>query len=282
MGLTAQARNRPAGKGCEVKVERLKGKVCLITGAAHGIGAAMAQSFVAEGARVIISDVDAAAGQDLVTKLGPQSSFVWLDVADEAQWTSVMGGIRDTHHRLDVLVNNAGITGLGSGRAHDPEHGLLDDWHRVMRVNLDGVFLGCKHFIQSARLTQSVGSIINMSSRSGLVGIPHAAAYAASKAAVRNHSKTVALYCAEENLGIRCNSIHPAAIRTAMWDAMLKGGDEQPVIDSTPLHRFGRPEEVAAIAVLLASDEATFITGSEFNIDGGILAGAAAAPKPGE
>jgi NAD(P)-dependent dehydrogenase (short-subunit alcohol dehydrogenase family) len=128
-----------------------------------------------------------------------------------------------------------------------------------------------------------IGAIINISSRSGLVGIPGAAAYASSKAAVRNHSKTVALYCAEQGLKVRCNSIHPAAILTPIWEPMLGSGADREarmaaLVQGTPLRRFGLPEEVAAMALLLASDDASYITGSEFNIDGGLLAGSAATP----
>ena len=262
-------------------MDRLTGKVALITGGASGIGAAIARAFVAEGARVVISDLSDSQGRILADALGANAGFAVLDVAEEAQWVGLMAAILQDHGGLDILVNNAGITGTGDGQvSHDPEHTRLDDWRRVTRVNLDGVFLGCKHAIQAMRRTGRGGAIINMSSRSGLVGIPHAAAYAASKAAIRNHSKTVALYCAEQNLGIRCNSIYPASIRTPMWDAMLHdAGEEKAMLAEMPLHRFGRPDEVAAIAVLLASDEATYITGSEFNIDGGILAGSAAAPK---
>lgn len=130
---------------------------------------------------------------------------------------------------------------------------------------------------------QGTGSIINISSRSGLVGIPLAAAYASSKAAIRNHSKTVALYCAQQGWKIRCNSIHPAAILTRMWEPMLGTGPDREakmraLVFDTPLKRFGMPEEVAAIAVMLASDEATYVTGTEVNIDGGLLAGSAASP----
>ncbi len=260
---------------------RLQNKIALITGAASGIGAAMAQAFVKEGAHVVISDIHAEAGEAFARDLGPQASFVTLDVSNEDQWISVMAGILRDHGRLDVLVNNAGITGTESGKSrHDPEFTTLEDWHRVMHINLDGVFLGCKHAIRTMRAAGHGGSIINMSSRSGLVGIPHAAAYAASKAAIRNHSKTVALYCAEENLGIRCNSLYPASIRTPMWDNMIDSTEEEKaLLAGMPLHRFGRPDEVAAVAILLASDEATYITGSEFNIDGGILAGTATSPK---
>jgi NAD(P)-dependent dehydrogenase (short-subunit alcohol dehydrogenase family) len=131
------------------------------------------------------------------------------------------------------------------------------------------------------------GSIVNVSSRSGLVGIPGAAAYASSKAAIRNHTKTVALYCAGLGLDIRCNSIHPAAILTPMWEPMLGQGPDRTArmaafVADTPLKRFGTPEEVAAVAVLLASDEAAYMTGTELNIDGGLLAGSAAAPARSE
>lgn len=177
------------------------------------------------------------------------------------------------------------LTGFeSSDRAQDPEHVTLEDWHAVHRVNLDGVFLGCKHGIQAMRQSKSSGSIINLSSRSGLVGIPGAAAYASSKAAIRNHTKTVALYCAEQGLAIRCNSIHPAAILTPMWDPLLGDGPEREIrmkdfVLDCPMQRFGQPEEVAAVAVLLASDEAAYMNGAELNLDGGILAGAVVTPS---
>jgi NAD(P)-dependent dehydrogenase (short-subunit alcohol dehydrogenase family) len=183
---------------------------------------------------------------------------------------------------LHICVNNAGITGFENGYvAHDPEHALLEDWRAVHRTNLDGVFLGCKYAIQSMRKSGGAGAIINISSRSGLVGIPGASAYASSKAAIRNHTKSVALYCAEQGLAIRCNSIHPAAILTPMWEPMLGQGPEREsrmrdLVRDCPVKRFGRPEEVAALAVMLASDEATYMTGAELNIDGGLLAGSIA------
>ncbi len=187
-----------------------------------------------------------------------------------------------------MVVNNAGITGFEEGIVpHDPEHASLADWHQVHRTNLDGVFLGCKYAIQAMRRSGGRGSIINLSSRSGVVGIPGAAAYAASKAAVRNHTKTVALYCAEQGLNIRCNSLHPAAILTPMWDPVLGTGAEREarlreLVSDCPLRRFGTPEEVAAVAVLLASDESSYMTGAELHVDGGILAGSAATPTVGE
>jgi 3(or 17)beta-hydroxysteroid dehydrogenase len=260
---------------------RLANKVALVTGAARGIGAAIAEAFVAEGAFVYVTDRDDEAGARCADRLGAAASYRHLDVRDEAEWLAVTTAVVAERGRLDVLVNNAGITGFESGFvAHDPEHASLEEWRAVHRTNLDGVFLGCKHAIRVMR-PRGVGSIVNISSRSGLVGIPSAAAYASSKAGVRNHTKSVALYCAEQGLGIRCNSIHPAAILTPMWEPVLGQGPDREArmrafVRDTPLQRFGTPEEVAAVAVLLASDEAAYMTGAELNIDGGILAGSAA------
>ncbi|WP_187335917.1 SDR family oxidoreductase [Novosphingopyxis iocasae] len=258
-------------------MQRLKGKICLVTGAARGIGEAIARAFHDEGARVIVTDIDEGAARSLAAKLDTESFR--LDVAEEADWDA----IAQVLPVLDVLVNNAGITGFEAGpAAHDPEHATLADWRAVHAVNSDGTFLGCRYAIRAMRAA-GAGSIINISSRSGLVGIPGAAAYAASKAAVRNHTKSVALYCAQQKLAIRCNSIHPAAILTPMWEPMLGDGPEREermaaLVADTPLKRFGRPEEVAALAVMLASDEAAYMTGAELTLDGGLLAGSAAAP----
>ncbi|WP_373277617.1 SDR family NAD(P)-dependent oxidoreductase [Asaia astilbis] len=185
----------------------------------------------------------------------------------------------------DILINNAGITGFENGTApHDPEHVSLRDWHDVHRTNLDGTFLGCRYALRCMG-KRGTGSIINISSRSGLVGIPGAAAYASSKAAIRNHTKTVALYAAQKGWTIRCNSVHPAAILTPLWDAMLGDGPDrdrrmEALVADTPLKRFGTIEEVAALCVMLASDEARYVTGSELSIEGGLLAGSAAQPDP--
>ncbi len=259
---------------------RLQGKFALVTGAARGIGEAIARAFIAEGATVLLTDIYEATGAETAAQLAAQ--FQKLDVRNECEWQRVIASMQ----RLDVLVNNAGITGFESGAVkHDPEHATLADWRAVHRTNLDGVFLGCKHAIRAMRKTGS-GSIINLSSRSGLVGMPAANAYASSKAAIRNHTKTVALYCAEQGLNIRCNSIHPAAILTPMWEPMLGDGPDREqrkakFVKDTPMQRFGEPAEVAAVALLLASDEAAYMTGTELNIDGGMLAGSAAVlPEP--
>ncbi|MGC5778596.1 SDR family oxidoreductase [Methylobacterium sp. NFXW15] len=258
-------------------MQKLKNKTCVVTGAARGIGRAIAARFHDEGASVIVTDIDEATGSATAAKIGCR--FERLDVREEADWSRLTSVVPVA----DVVVNNAGVTGFEAGLVHhDPEHASLADWREVHRVNLDGTFLGCRYAI-GAMKGAGTGSIINISSRSGLVGIPGAAAYASSKAAIRNHSKTVALYCAQRGWRIRCNSIHPAAILTPIWESMLGDGPDrdarmQALVADTPLKRFGLPEEVAAIAAMLASDEATYVTGTEVNIDGGLLAGSAASP----
>lgn len=258
-------------------MKRLNDKICVVTGAAQGIGEAIAEKFVSEGAHVILTDKNVQQGTEIANKLGCE--FVKLDVSLEQDWLD----FAEDHSSIDVLVNNAGITGFEDGfKAHDPENASLQDWRDVHATNLDGTFLGCRYAIRAMK-NKGTGSIINISSRSGLVGIPGAAAYASSKAAIRNHTKSVALYCAQIKTKIRCNSIHPAAVLTPIWEPMLGDGDDRQknmdaFVADTPLKRFAMPEEVAAMAVYLASDEAAYVTGSEFNIDGGLLAGSAATP----
>lgn len=268
-------------------MQRLHNKVALITGAAQGIGQAIAEQFMREGATVIVSDINDNLGEHTATALGGNTVYKHLDVSSESDWQVITEAIAQQFQRLDVLVNNAGITGfLETQGLHDPEHITLDSWRKVHAVNIEGVMLGCKYGIGLMKSAQSA-SIINISSRSGLVGIPAATAYASSKAAVRNHTKSVALYCAQKHYAIRCNSIHPGAILTPMWDAMLGEGEiRKKAIDAIaadiPLGQMGTPEDVAYAALYLASDEAKYVTGIELNVDGGILAGSAAAPEPNE
>jgi NAD(P)-dependent dehydrogenase (short-subunit alcohol dehydrogenase family) len=256
---------------------KLQNKSALITGAARGIGEGVARCFAREGAHVIIADIDIEGAQRVASEIG--GTYFELDVASEEGWNRLAAA----HPAIDIVVNNAGITGFeDSPGPHDPEHAGFAEWRRVHAVNLDGTFLGCRYAIDAMKAKRA-GSIINMSSRSGLVGIPGAAAYASSKAAIRNHTKSVALYCAQQGWQIRCNSIHPAAILTPMWEALIGDGPDREarmaaMVADTPLKRFGTVEEVAALALLLASDDATYMTGSELHLDGGLLAGSTASP----
>lgn len=258
-------------------MQKLNDMLCVVTGAARGIGKATCAAFLAEGAQVILTDIDETAGHKAAAELGCE--FFPLDVASEDDWAK----LAEAFPRIDVLVNNAGITGFEDGPApHDPENASLDEWRRVHAVNSDGTFMGCRYAIGAMKETGK-GSIINISSRSGLVGIPGAAAYASSKAAIRNHSKSVALYCAQNGWEIRCNSVHPAAILTEIWEPMLGDGPDREermaaLVADTPLKRFGTVEEVAALCVFLASPESAYMTGAELTLDGGLLAGSAASP----
>ncbi len=262
---------------------RLENKIALVTGAAKGIGKAVAELFAKEGATVLVSDIDDDLGAAVSSDIGGLSEYIHLDVSSESEWSAIQSYIEEKFGRLDVLVNNAGITGfLETEGPFDPENFNTESWHKVHQVNIDGVAFGCKSAIKLMK-SSPAASIVNLSSRSGMVGIPGAAAYASSKAAIRNHSKTVALYCAQQGYPIRCNSIHPGAILTPLWDAMLgQGGDREAAIASIaqdiPLGVMGEPNDVAYAALYLASDESKYVTGAELTIDGGILAGSTAAP----
>ena len=258
-------------------MQKLNDTLCVVTGGARGIGKAVCAAFLAEGAEVVLTDIDAEEGPKTAAELGCE--FEKLDVASEADWDA----FASRYPTIDVLVNNAGITGFEDGpAAHDPENASLAEWHRVHAVNTDGCFLGCRYALKAMK-AKGAGSIVNMSSRSGLVGIPGAAAYAASKAAIRNHTKSVALYAAQQGWRIRCNSVHPAAVFTPMWETLLGDGPDLEerkagMVKDTPLKRFGTVEEVAALCVYLASPESSYMTGSELTLDGGLLAGSAASP----
>ncbi|RMB00656.1 NAD(P)-dependent dehydrogenase (short-subunit alcohol dehydrogenase family) [Eilatimonas milleporae] len=270
------------GRG-SASVNRLKNKIALVTGASRGIGAAIARLYVSEGAETILTDIDDGAGEALVRDLGPSASYLHLDVSDEDQWLAAADHIAAGPGRLDILVNNAGITGFEeTSGPYDPESLDMASWHMVHSVNLDGVALGCKYGIRLMKPSPAA-SIVNISSRSGMVGIPAAAAYASSKAAVRNHTKSVALYCAQQGYAIRCNSIHPAAILTPIWEPMLGEGAARADALKTlaadiPLGHIGDPDDVAWAAVYLGADESKYVTGAELTIDGGILAGSSASP----
>lgn len=264
-------------------MNRLLGKVAIVTGAAKGIGASSAELFAKEGCKVLITDILDTLGEKLVENIS-NTKYFHLDVANENQWENCFEYCIKHFGKVDILFNNAGIMGTSEKFGpQDPENASFDSWKIIHDINLNSVFLGCKLAIKYMKAHG--GSIINMSSRSGIVGIPNSVAYSSSKAAIRNFTKSVALYCASKDYNIRCNSIHPAAIETDIWGHMMGKTPEehQKAIDSIaagiPLKHMGKPIDVANLALYLASDESSFMTGSEIIIDGGILAGSSSSPR---
>ena len=242
----------------------LDGKVAIITGAARGQGAAAATRFVAEGARVVVADVNDEAGKDLAQDLGPNALYRHLDVSAEDEWAAVVGEAVETLGGLDVLVNNAGV--LHFSQLVDT---TLADYERVIRTNQIGCFLGMR---AAARVMGAGGSIVNVSSVEGVAGMPLVVAYTASKFAIRGMTKVAALELGPR--GIRVNSVHPGMIDTKMVQDAIGGHevDLTPVTKKLALRRVGRAEEIAELVVFLASDRSSYSTGSEFIADGGSLA----------
>lgn len=261
-------------------MHRLRDNVVLITGATSGIGIACAKLMASEGAQVALGGTNAALGEEHARAIGSGCVYHPLDVRREDDWEEAIAYVHRTFGGLHVLVNNAGVTGAEEGNGSlDPETSSLEAWQAVHRTNLDGVFLGCKHAMQVMKQMQR-GSIVNVGSCSGLIGRPHRAAYASSKAAICNLSRTVALHCAGKGYPIRCNTVLPSRILTAMWehtlgDDSVRKGKIKAFADQIPMRRFGAPEEVAAAILFLASDEASYITGTELVVDGGLCAGPA-------
>jgi 3(or 17)beta-hydroxysteroid dehydrogenase len=238
---------------------RLKDKVVLVTGAAGAIGGAIAEAVAAERGVAVTTDLP---GRAKISHA--------LDVTSEDDWTRVIAAIEQRDGRLDGLVNAAGIVAIGTVEDID-----FATWRRVMAINLDGTFLGCKHGMRLLR--RSGGSIVNISSVSGLVGGHNLAAYNASKGGVRLLTKSVALHGARQKLPVRCNSVHPAFIEGPMADGMIAqfrdpARARDKLAASVPLGRFGAPAEVAELCVYLLADESAFVTGAEFVIDGGLTA----------
>ena len=247
---------------------RLEGKVALITGGARGQGAAEARMFASEGAKVVIADILDGEGEKLAAAIGESGGdamFVHLDVTSEDQWRNAITATVLRFGKLDVLVNNAAVWRRGRVEETTGEH-----WDSVMEVNAKGVFLGTKLAIPEMRKAGG-GSIINISSVAGLVGSLTSSAYSASKGAVRLLTKSTAIQYAAE--GIRANSIHPGAIDTAMGEQVWPNAETRDeVVARTPVGRMGVPEDIAYGALFLASDESSFVTGSELVIDGGMSA----------
>jgi 3alpha(or 20beta)-hydroxysteroid dehydrogenase len=243
-------------------MSRFEGKTVVVTGAASGMGAAHVRAFAAEGATVIAADVNDEAGRELAADLGDRVHYHHLDVSDEAQWDALMAAVHAEHGPIDVMVNNAGIGGEGA----PVESATLEGWHRTLGINLDGVFLGTRAAIRSMKQGGG-GSIINISSFAGLIGTPFSADYTTSKFAVRGFTKSAAMEVGRD--GIRINSVHPGYIRTPILGPL---GDE--VVDGkVALGRMATPDEVSRMVLFLASDDASYSTGSEFVVDGGWSAG---------
>ena len=245
---------------------RLAGKVALISGGARGMGAAEARLFAREGARVVIADILEAEGRGLEADIkakGGEAVFIRLDVTSEADWQTAVETAVSRFEKLNVLVNNAGIG--GGGRIEDT---TVEEWTRMMDINAKGVFLGTKAAIPAMRRAGG-GSIVNISSQLGLVGMDISSPqYQASKGAVRLLTKSTAIQYARE--GIRANSVHPGPIVTAMTERRRADpAQRQLMVSRIPLGRYGEPDEVAYGVLYLASDESSFVTGSELVIDGG-------------
>ncbi|WP_428310533.1 glucose 1-dehydrogenase [Hydrocarboniphaga sp.] len=246
---------------------RIQGKIALVTGGASGLGEAIVRRYVAEGAQVVIGDIDLAAAKTLAEELGDAVSVLALDVTREADWIATFAAIEQRHGRIDVLVNNAGITTVGS-----IESLSLEGFRTMLDIDLIGVFLGCKHV--TPLMKRSGGSVINMASMCGLKADAELLGYNAAKAGVTMLTKSAALHYARQRYGMRCNSIHPGAIHTPILEkVMSQVADPKALYDSWvsghPIGRLGRPEEIGAIALYLASDESAFATGGEFVVDGG-------------
>lgn len=254
---------------------RLQKQTALITGAATGIGFATSRRFIEEGAEVVMTDINPENGEKAAKELGPSATFLPQDVRSQEDWERVFTHITEKFKKLDILVNNAGI--LATTNRQTIEDTDLDQWRAVQAVNVEGVFLGCQAAVRHMKETGG-GSIVNLSSVAALIGTAHLAAYGASKAAVRQLTKSVAIHCAHRGYRIRCNSVHPDPVKTGMGDELMAmyGGDVkqgwQAVPDRVPLGEVTVPIDIANSILFLASNEARHITGAELVVDGGMTA----------
>lgn len=257
-------------------MNRITDKICLITGAANGLGEATAKLMAEEGGTVILTDIDVTRGESLAQQIrdtGAKALFIQHDVTREDDWKRVFAEVIKQYGRLDVLVNNA-----GGGTYNDVETLSLKDWKSIIALNLDSTFLGTQLAIKSMKDTGG-GSIINMSSVGGLVGSPNLVAYSAAKAGVKLFTKSVAVHCGAKNYNIRVNTVHPGLIKTAAGIDMaakatgMSPEDAEVAFASLhPIGRIGKPIEIANMVLFLASDESSFATGGEFVVDGGYTA----------
>lgn len=262
-------------------MDRVKGKVAIVTGAARGLGKAQAVLLAKEGAKVVATDINETLGKRLpeeVKREGGEAIFIKHDVTNEQGWREVIEKTLSEYGKLDILVNNAGVL-----LHHTIEELSLEDWRSVLNVNLEGVFLGTKYAIGAMKKSGG-GSIVNISSIAGLVGMPDTSSYVASKGAVRLFTKSAALECSKLKLdyNIRVNSIHPGFIYTEMVDGVIKTDVEKFGVtmeeakklyeDMTMMGHFGEPDDIAYGVLYFASDESKYVTGAELVIDGGYTA----------
>jgi len=252
---------------------RVQGKVALVTGAGLGLGRATSLLLGKEGAKLVVTDIDeklAAQTAEAIAAAGGEALPLRHDVSNPDDWPAVMAAVEKKFGRLDALVNNAGIA-----IAKTIEDTTLAEWRRTMAVNLDGVFLGCQAGI--GLMKQTGGSIVNLSSIDGIIGEADLAAYCASKGGVRTLTKAVAVHCAEQKYGIRCNSIHPGYIWTPQTENYLRDlgrleEERAKALSRHPIGFLGEPNDIAWMVLYLASDESKFVTGAEMVVDGGYLA----------
>ncbi len=248
---------------------RVADKVVLVTGAGSGIGRSAAKLLAAEGATVIVSDINQPGGLETVQQAGGRTRFLAHDTAQEADWKRVIDDILAREGRLNGLVNNAGIAGPFPSTF---ESETVEQWQRILSINVQGVFLGCKHGVPAMRGSGG-GSIVNLSSLAAFLGTPELSAYGASKGAVRQFTKTVAIDCARKGYRVRCNSVHPGVILTPMGEGILPSDKaRERMRKHIPIGEFGAPEDIAYGILYLISDESRFVTGTELVIDGGMNA----------
>lgn len=247
---------------------RVSGKVAIITGGASGLGKADAELLVAEGAKVVIADINDEAGKALAAEIGDNALYVHLDVTQEDDWKAAIQKTLDHFGRLDVLVNNAGVVVMA-----DPEETTLEQFRFANSIMSEGVFLGCK-YAMPAMAASGGGSIINMSSVASHIGYPIFFAYSAAKGAVRSMTKSIAVHCQEKGYDIRCNSLHPGSIETPMVQFATGRAGEAPAEipdGKLPLDSAGAAKDVAYMVLYLASDESRFMNGAEIMLDNGLV-----------